>query len=525
MLSIHPGTGLGSWPRRRARLSPDRLALRQDARRLTYGQLALRVEQLAAGLGALRVRRGDRVAYLGVNSIAVFETMFATQLLGAVFVPLNTRLSGTEIRYMLQDCGATVLVHSSDTDELIRGCAPLPGGVRHVIALEPQTCPAGGLDYESQFLSEERPPAAVDLDDPGVLLYTSGTTGRPKAAVLTHGNLTWNMVNQLAHTDVLSTDRALCISPLFHCVGLSQITLPTLFKGGSVEPVPRFDPAAVLNLIGDRQATSFSAVPTMLKLMCEHPSWPTARLDSLTCVIYGGSPVEERTAAAWMDRGVLLLQGYGMTEASPGVLMAVPAGAAEHRVSVGVPHFFTDVAALDVDGAALDADHDGDRVVPVSAAPRELVVRGPNVFPGYWERPAETRDSFAGGDWFRTGDVVRTEDDGWSYVVDRMKDLIISGGENIYPAEVEARMVELDAVASCAVVATPDPRWGEVGVAFVVRREGGDLDEATLRTHLEQHLARYKVPRRIEFVDALPRNATGKVLRGTLREQAATVRQ
>ncbi|HEV7908864.1 MAG TPA: long-chain fatty acid--CoA ligase [Pseudonocardiaceae bacterium] len=506
--------GLGSWPWRRARICPDRTALVQDDRSLTYAELAERTARLAGALVRLGVRPGDRVAYLGVNDIAVFETFFATALAGAIFVPLNYRLSGPEIRYMLGDCGASVLVHSPDTDAVIASAAPLPDGLRHVLALAPQSCPAGGLDYQAEIAGTPSPllgRAAVSLDDPCILLYTSGTTGRPKAATLTHGNLTWNTVNQLAHFDTASTDRALCISPLFHCVGLGQITLPTLFKGGSVEPVAKFDPGAVLARIDERRITSFSAVPTMLQMMTEHPSWESADLSSLNLVNYGGSPVQERVAKAWLDRGVRVLQGYGMTEASPGVYMATHDGASERPVSVGVPHFYTDVAALR-----------DERAEPVGDEPAELLVRGPNVFAGYWGRPEESSASFVDGQWFRTGDVLRVEDDGWAHVVDRVKDMIISGGENIYPAEVEAVVVQLDEVSNCAVVGTPDERWGEVGIGYVVLRDGATLDEADLRRHLEANLARYKVPRHLVFVPDLPRNATGKIRRVELRQRATT---
>ncbi|MET8853107.1 long-chain fatty acid--CoA ligase [Amycolatopsis sp. NPDC004625] len=497
-----PDFGLGSWPARRARIDPDRTALVEPGRSLTYAGLADRVGRLAGALHRRGVRPGDRVAYLGVNAITVFETLFATARCGALFVPLNYRLSPTEIRYMLDDSGASVLVHSADTADLVAAAGGLPDGV--VLAT------AGGFEAE---ISEggPAPDTAVRLEDPCLLLYTSGTTGRPKAAVLTHGNLTWNTVNQLAHLDVLGTDKALCIAPLFHCVGLGQITLPTLFKGGSVEPVARFDPGTILARIGEAGITSFSAVPTMLEMMCRHELWDRTDLSSLTCVLYGGSPVAERVARAWLDRGVKLLQGYGMTEAAPGVSMATHAGTLAHPVAAGVPHFFTDVAAL------------GPDLTPqaVSGTPAELLVRGPHVFGGYWNRPEESAASFVDGDWFRTGDVVRVDDDGWAHVVDRVKDLIISGGENVYPAEIEAVAVRLDAVDACAVVGVPDERWGEAGAAFVVVRPGAELDEPRFRAHLERHLARYKIPKHVQFTDSLPRNATGKIRRVELRARAA----
>jgi fatty-acyl-CoA synthase len=313
---------------------------------------------------------------------------------------------------------------------------------------------------------------------------------------------------------VLSTDRALCIAPLFHCVGLGQVTLPTLFKGGSVEVLAKADPGLVLERVSAARITSFSAVPTMLQMMCEHPSWAAADLSSLTLVQYGGSPVQERVARAWLDRGVRLVQGYGMTEASPGVYMGTHDGTAAHPTSVGVPHFFTDVALLR-----------DDRPEPATGAPAELAVRGPHLFDGYWNRAEETAAAFvedrSGSGWFRTGDVLRVDADGWAHVVDRVKDMYISGGENVYPAEVEAVAARLDAVATCAVVGVADARWGEVGAAYVQLRDGATLTEAELREHLEAHLARYKVPKYLEFVPELPHNATGKIRRVELRHRAA----
>ncbi len=482
--------GLGSWPARRARIDPHRPALVGPRGPVGYGGLAERVDRLAGALAAAGVRPGDRVAQLGVNAVEVLETFFAVWRLGAIAMPLNHRLAGPEIRYMLDDAGATFVVFSPDA----AGLAAHADGPRLEV----------GADYESAIATSPglAGPPVVTLDEPALLLYTSGTTGRPKGAVLTHGNLTWNTVNQLAHVDVLSTDRALCISPLFHCVGIGQITLPTLFKGGSVEPVAKVDPAAILARVGEVGITSFSGVPTMLQMMCEHPSFAAADLSSLRVVQYGGSPVPARVARAWMDRGVTLQQGFGMTEASPGVFMATREGSLDHPVSVGVPHFYTDVAMID-----------GDARVPLHAGPAEVAVRGPNVFAGYWGRSDAALDD----GWFRTGDVLTVADDGWATVVDRVKDMYISGGENVYPAEVEAVLMRLPEVAGAAVIGVADATWGETGIGFVQPADGAQLDLDALRAHLQTHLARYKVPRRLVVTDRLPRTATGKIAKPALR--------
>jgi fatty-acyl-CoA synthase len=500
------GPGIGSWPARRARMNPATVALGSEHEELTYAELAARVERTAARLRDLGVTPGDRVAYLGPNSIDTWVCFFATARAGGIFVSLNVRLAAPEIGYMLADSGSQVLLHGPECAELAAAADPAAHGVAHLVPTADLRS-SGGPPAAEAAITEAAITEPVEMDDPVLILYTSGTTGRPKGAVLTHGNITWNTVNQLAHIDVLSTDVALCVAPLFHVTGLGQVSMPTLLKGGTVVVVPKFDAGGFLTLIARRRATCFSAVPTMLQMMCDHPAWESADLSSLRYVIYGGSPISEDVARAWLDRGVVLQQGYGMTEAAPGVFMALPHGAPSRPVSAGVPHFFTDVR-LDVAGENVSGP-----------GPGELLVRGPNVFAGYWNRPDETAQVLSEG-WYCSGDVVRIEDDGWAYVVDRVKDLIISGGENIYPAEVEAAITELADVTATAVVAVPDPKWGEVGCAYVVLRPGADLDQIALRAHLEQRLARYKIPRYLELCDDLPRNATGKVLRSVLREQA-----
>ena len=498
------GPGIGSWPARRARMNPASTAMATDDESLTYADLAGRVEATAVHLRELGVGAGERVAYLGPNSIDTFVCFFATARLGGIFVSLNTRLAAPEISYMLADSGSTVLVHGPECAELAGTADPAAHGVKHVLSLADLREATAGVTGTAPW-----PDRLVDLDDPVLILYTSGTTGRPKGAVLTHGNITWNTVNQLVHVDVLGSDVALCVAPLFHVTGLGQVSLPTLLKGGTVVVVPKFDAGGFLALIGRRRATSFSAVPTMLKMLCDHPDWAAADLSTLRCVVYGGSPVDQRVAQAWLDRGVVLQQGYGMTEAAPGVFMAMPEGAGARPTSPGVPHFFTDVEVLGDDGTHLAIAGQG-----------ELLVRGAHVFRGYWERPEESAAVLSPDGWYRSGDVVRIDDDGWAHIVDRVKDVIISGGENIYPAEVEAAIAELADVHGAAVVGVPDATWGEVGCAYVVLRPGADLDELALRAHLDQRLARYKIPRYVELVDELPTNATGKVLRASLREQA-----
>ena len=505
-----PDFGVGSWPHRRARIDPHRPAMRQGEMTLTYRDLAGRVDALASAMRAGGVQRGDRIAYLGANTIAGFEVFFAAGRLGAIYTPLNTRLATPELGYILRDCAPVMLFHGTDQAYQLQELSGPSSPLRTTIAVGAPG--PGGYDSYLQSGRELPPPDAdVTLNDDAVILYTSGTTGRPKGAVLTHANLTFNTMNQLAHADVLGTDTALCISPLFHATGLGQVSLPTLFKGGSIIVVPRFDAASVLVAISSLRIASFSAVPTMLQMLCDHPDFADTDLSSLRYVIYGGSMVTERVAVAWQMREVVLLQGYGMTEASPGVFMAVPDGASQRPTSVGHPHFFTDVSIEPVPGRGTDN------------ASGELLVRGPNVFRGYWNRPADTEAALSGG-WFHSGDIVRVDDSGWAYVVDRVKDMIISGGENIYPAEVEAQLNSLPGIIESAVVAVPDERWGEVGLAYIVSSGERSWDQGTVREALLPKLAAYKIPKYIQVVDELPKTATGKVRKQDLRPLAAKER-
>ncbi|MEV6836326.1 long-chain fatty acid--CoA ligase [Streptomyces sp. NPDC051133] len=484
--------GIGSWPYRRARLDPTRIALRQGDRSVTYRRLADRVDRLAGALAARGVRHGDRIAHLGWNRPEALELFFAAGRLGALFVPVSPRLAPAEVTRLLRDCAPAALVHDA---EQARAVAETCAGMGLV---------AGPAEQEAMTGEEARPPGrSVTLDDPAVVLYTSGTTGRPKGAVLTHGNLLFNTLNQLAHVDVLSTDTALCVAPLFHATGLGQASLPTLFKGGTVI-VDRFRPGPALRTIAERRVTCFSAVPTMLRMLHEHPDFGRTDLSSLRYVIYGGSPAPEQTVRAWQRRGVTLLQGYGMTEAAPGVTLATPDGAAARPLSAGPVHFFSDIR---VDGTAPDGSG-------------ELLVRGPNVFAGYWRRPAETAEVLDDG-WLRSGDIVRAGPDGWVEVRGRIKDLIISGGENVHPAEVEAAIDALDGVRESAVVGVPDERWGEVGVAHVVPVHPGAVTEEQVLAALRRRIAAFKIPRRVLIRHSLPRTASGKVVKSALESTGA----
>jgi acyl-CoA synthetase (AMP-forming)/AMP-acid ligase II len=488
--------GLGSWPARRARKTPDRVAVVHHGQERTYRDLADRVQRLAAALRGLGLRRGDRVAYLGANHPAFLETLFAAGTLGAIFVPLNTRLAEEELAFVLEDSGSTVLVHSGDHADF----AEKSDGLAHRVA------PAR---YETLLAEPPEGTAGetVGLDDPCMLMYTSGTTGRPKGAVLTHGNIIWNALNVIVDIDLAGDEVTLVAAPLFHTAGLNMTCLPTLLKGGRVVLLDRFDPGAVLEVIESLGVTYMFGVPTMFDAMAAHPRWAGTDLTSLRQLACGGAPVPETTIRAYLDRGLGFSQGYGMTECSPGVLFLDREHARSKAGTAGVPEFFTDVRLARPDGADAGVGETG-----------EVLVRGPNVTTGYWGLPEASAAAFQDG-WFRSGDLAKPDADGFVSIVDRIKDVIISGGENVYPAEVESSLLNHPAVADAAVIGVPDERWGEVGRAVVVPRSPGAPTERELLGFLDGKLAKYKIPKSVVFAPELPRNGTGKLLKAVLRAE------
>ncbi|QYC39918.1 Long-chain-fatty-acid--CoA ligase FadD13 [Nonomuraea coxensis DSM 45129] len=491
--------GIGSWPARRARMTPGRVALSYQGHDRTYGELRDRAYRLASALAAeLGVRRGDRVAYLGPNEPALVETFFAAGLLGAVFVPLNTRLAAPELRFVLEDAAPAALLLGTGREGAGRDGDGLPG--RHVPAEAYEDLVAAG---SAAPIDEP-----VSRDDVCLIMYTSGTTGRPKGAMLTHGNLTWNAVNLLVDVPLRHDEVTLVSAPLFHIAALAQTLVPTVLKGGRCVLEPSFDVERTFELIERERVTVMFGVPSMFGFLTRSPRWAGADLSSLRHLLCGGAPVPLPLIRAYQERGLTFLQGYGMTETAPGALFL----GAEHSVdkagTAGVPCFFSDVRLVAPDGTPA-----------APGEPGEVYVQGPNVMPGYWRRPEESAEVLDADGWFRSGDVGIADEDGYVRISDRIKDVIISGGENIYPAEVESVLYGHPAVAECAVIGVPDERWGEVGKALVVPRPGAAAEPGDLLRHLDGRLARYKIPKYLQFVPELPKNAAGKLLKAPLRKR------
>ena len=515
--------GVGSWLQRRRHKSGAKTALLSAAGTLSYEELAARTDRLANALRDRGVVKGDRVAYLGENHPSFVETFFACGLLGAIFVPLNTRLAPPELQFQLQDSGARLLVNAAALEESA-SLAVAGTDVTHrlVVAADGGTEPSAPKSPAAvghsvtvehygealQAATPEHPDVPVGHDDGAMILYTSGTTGKPKGALLTHGNITWNCINTVVDMDISRNDVALMISPLFHVASLDMGLLPMLLKGATVVLESRFDPARVLDLIREHKVTTLNGVPTTFQMLCEHPGWASADLGSLDKLTCGGSAIPRRVLDAYEDRGIGFTSCYGMTETAPGVTMLPVDRSREKAGSAGLPHFFTDVRI---------ADPMGGTVAPGEVG--EIQISGPNVIKEYWNRPEATAASYSDGSWFRSGDMGYRDEEGFLFVSDRLKDMIISGGENIYPAEVEAVISEHAAVGSVAVIGVPDDKWGEVPQAIVTLREGGSLTAEQLRGFLEGRLARYKIPKSLVVVEDMPRTASGKIRKMELRKQ------
>ena len=506
--------GIGDWIVRRADRKPDAVALVDGGteRTLTYRQLERSVAELAGALHEMGVRRGDRVAVLMENSPELVEVFFATVNLGAVVVPVNFRLGASEIAYILADSGAAVLAASDRFNDLAIAALDYDGrhAVRHVVT---DGASGSGANLPASTLSALRggsmraPDPMIRPEDLCVIMYTSGTTGRPKGAMLTHGNMLWNAINLVTvGTGMSGSTVTLAVAPLFHIGALGNSVLPILYAGGTVITVRAFDPSAALELFARHRVTTQFMVPTMWAGLSQVPEFDTYDLSSIEYVLCGGAPCPLPVIEFYQERGWGFLEGFGMTEASPNTLLLDADFVVSHAGSVGRPFMHVDVRIVD------EEDHD----VPVGEV-GELVLRGPNVFAGYWGLPAETAQALRGG-WFHSGDLGRADEDGFVTLVDRKKDMIISGGENVYPIEVEQVLYRHPDVADVAVIGAPDERWGETVVAVVVPAQGSSPEAAELISYTREQIAHFKCPRRVEFTDELPRTATGKLLKRELRQ-------
>ncbi|ORL15494.1 acyl-CoA synthetase [Prescottella equi] len=505
------------------RLHGDRTALIYENHTVDYRELTARVHAMALTLHASGIRKGDRVAYLGLNSPTFLVTYLASAWVGGVFVPINFRLAAAEIAYQLGDFGPRVLIvepgHMPVVDEIDPAVLP-----PRLIAVDNDDAvpltdePADRWERLTAALARG---AGLDIalsplpryaDDLAALMYTSGTTGRPKGVMLTHGNIWWNSFNVDSVVETSRSDVNLAVAPLFHIGCLNSFTLRSLARGGATLVRRSFDPAQTLADLVEYKVNTIFAVPAMFSAVAQLPQFADADLSQLRSAIVAGAPVPPSLVKEYGHHGVALQQAWGLTETAPFATSLPPERTLERASSAGLPMPFCEIKIVDpVTGATLTEPN----------AAGEICVRGPNVTPGYWANQQATDAAFDAENWFHSGDLGCLDEDGFLYIVDRIKDMIITGGENVYPAEVERVLVEYPGVTDAAVVGAPDAKWGEIVVAVLVVSTDTDPTLEEIRDFTSERLARYKLPKEILVLDSLPRNGSGKLDKVSLRKLAA----
>jgi fatty-acyl-CoA synthase len=509
--TAHATDGAIDWLAQRANLSPERVALVEAAtgQQITYAAWNRRANRVANALQHAGLQKGDRVAILAMNCLEYLDLLFACQKTGTILQALNWRLTAAELEDLIDGAEPRLLVYGTEFAETVTALRTQVS-VDQWIALDSDptaTADRGWADWVTSAADTLLDPVALSMDDPWMLCYTGGTTGRPKAAILTQGTVTWNAVNTVAGWGLRPDDVTILNLPLFHTGGLHVFTTPLVHIGGCSIVCKSVNVDQIYDLLQNHGITLFLGVPTVFMMLQEHPRWAEADFSHCRIVISGGAscplPVFERFFA----KGVAFKTGYGLTEAGPNNFWLPDAYATTKPGAVGTPLFHVQTRIVNADGEVCGTDEVGD-----------LLIRGPHVVAGYWNNPDAAAETIAAG-WLHTGDLARCDADGHYAIVGRSKDMIISGGENIYPSEVESTMLGHPAVAEAALISVPDPRWSEVGRAIIVVRTGHTLTDEELTRYVQSRLASYKVPKSVVFIEALPKTGAGKVDKKLLQQE------
>lgn len=490
---------------------PDKEAIVFEGDRVSYKTLQERVDALAQGLQKRGVKKGDVVALLLYNCAEYVEITFAVNKIGGIWLPLNFRLAGEELAYILNHAEAKILISEGEFKPIIQGIRSRLPHLRGLISVGKEVLPEG--ESYDRILSENWgatvPHVSVELDDLQRLMYTSGTTAHPKGVMITYGNFYWKSISHIMLFNITPEDKTLVVGPLYHVAGLDLPGMGTLYAGGSLVILKRFEPVSTLETIQKEKTTNTWFAPTMVNMLFQEPTLNRYDVSSIRFIINGGEKmplpliekIGQRFPAAWFA------DAYGLTETVSGDTFLARGKMIEKIGSVGKPVVQLRVRVVDDQG----------RDVPAGAL-GEIILRGPKVFKGYWKNPEATAEAIKEG-WFYTGDIGTLDAEGYLYIIDRKKDIIISAGENIASLEVERVIYALPQVLETAVVGIPDPRWQEVPKAFVVVKKGEKISVEQILAHCSQKLAKFKVPKEVEFIDILPRNPSGKVLKRELRER------
>jgi len=486
------------WISKWAIYYPDKIAIKEyeTGRTLSYKQLNNVANYLSNYfLNELKLKTGDRVVILAENSLEHIVLFSVAQKTGLILVPLNYRLAPRELDYQLNDSEPQLIITEKKYLENV-SCLKSFQIISNKLNLDVLIDIVENEKDKNHFFD-----SIEDFDEnhPVFILYTSGTTGLPKGALYTHKMLFWNSINTALRLDITSNDRSISCTPMFHTGGWNVIPTPFLHHGAYVCLMKKFDPAIVLKLLEEEKATMFMAVPTMLSMMAQSPDFDKVDLSSVKYFIIGGEPMPLPLIEVWHEKGVPIRQGYGLTEVGPSVTSLHQDDAVRKMGSIGKINFYLKYKIVDDNGNEVKQGEVG-----------EFILKGPSVTPGYWRNPTATSESLKNG-WFYTGDLVREDEDGFLYVVDRKKNMFISGGENVYPAEIEKFLYTHPLIQEVAVIGVPDEKWGEVGKAYIKLKEGASISPDELKKYCEGNLARYKIPKYFEIIEEIPKSETGKI--------------
>jgi len=502
---ITMNVNIGEFMTRRALLTPNREGLVCEGVRRSYGELNQRANRFANAMLGLGVGFGDRVAMLALNEPEYYDVLFGLGKIGAILVPVNYRLAGPEIEFILSDCGARVLVFGEDFTETIDSIrSQIP--TKDFVAIS-DDAPGWAESYQDMIAaaSDREPTIRGGDDDTLTILYTSGTTGRPKGAELSHSYYFWSSVNLMSTLGVQIGDAPLVALPLFHIGGLAGPPW-FVYQGAKTVLLRKLDPKRFLELLGEEKVSGFGSVPALLDFLKLVPEFEKYDWSSVKVILVYAAPVPVSLIEEYAAVGIEVRQLYGLTECNTGSVLNAE-DAVSKAGSCGTPFFHTEVRVVDDQGSDAEPGEKG-----------EVLLRSPNTMTGYWNRPQDTAEALKDG-WLHTGDIATMDRDGYLYIMDRKKDMIISGGENIYPAEIEDSLRRHPKVADAGVIGFPDEKWGEAVKAIIVAKQGEELTETELIEWSRGEIGRFKIPKKVVFTDAIPRTPTGKILKRVLRDQ------
>jgi fatty-acyl-CoA synthase len=498
------------WIQRWSLYVPNKVAINEyeTGRSVTYKQLDTLGRRIGAWLKSMGIEKGARVAVLAENCLEYFFLYAAALKTGIILVPFNFRFAAREINHLLSDSLPSLVIAQEKFQPMLEECEAYRA-VPNKISLTDFTSITYPHRDQTFAVGEVLDEPELFDHDPIFILYTSGTTGFPKGALYTHGMMFWNALNTALRLNLTEHDRTVVFLPLFHTGAWNVFATPFLYFGASFCLMKNFHADNVLAAVEAQKMTVIMGVPTTLKMMASSASFATADLSSVRYAIVGGEPMPVPLIETWHERGIAIRQGFGMTEVGPNLFSLHQDDATRKIGSIGLPNFYVETRVVDDDDNDVLPDEHGNRS-------GELLIRGPMTTIGYWNNPKATMEALRGG-WFHTGDIVRQDSEGYFFVVDRKKNMYISGGENVYPAEVEKFLFTHDAIADVAIIGVADEKWGEVGKAFIVIKAGYTLSEEDVLAYCRQGLAKYKIPKYVEFLPELPKNDTGKINRLALK--------